>query len=146
MPTLARTASFGAIQVLLGDGADPETFSAPCGFTSKSHTQTQAMNETAVPYCDDPDKPSEIERDVVSRSSAISGSGVMDQVSVATWQAWYDSGLQKNVKVIKPAGSSTITTTQPYHLSSFEVTVEKGGKAAVSVQMESTGAPVTVTA
>ncbi len=142
----ATTVKFGQLLVLVGDGADPETFGAPCGFTSKSFTRTNNVNETEVPDCDDPDLPSDIERDINSRSASISGSGVMAQESAPVWREWYNSGQSRNVKVIYPEGASTVTRTQKFHLTSYEVTGDKGQRVATSVQMESDGSATEVVA
>lgn len=136
----ATTVRFGQFLVLLGDGADPEVFSAPCGFTSKSWARTKNLNETEVPDCDDPDLPSHIERDIVALTASISGSGVMAQESLPMWRAFYASNNSKTVKITFPESGSTVTVTQRYHLSSFEVTSEKGSRVAVNVQLDSDGA------
>ncbi|ORE89744.1 phage tail tube protein [Aurantimonas sp. 22II-16-19i] len=137
---LASTTRFGSFVVMIGDGAEPEVFSAPCGFTSKSWTRTKNMNETEVPDCDDPDAPSHVERDITALTASISGSGVMAQESLPMWREFYASNNSKTVKIIFPESATEVTVTQKYHLASFEVTAEKGSRAAVNVQLESDGA------
>jgi len=51
-----KTIKSGMFRVLLGDGASPIVYSAPCGFTSKSMTITKELTDVNIPDCDDPDK------------------------------------------------------------------------------------------
>ena len=146
MPEIAQTISYGGLVILMGDGADPETFNASwaCGLTQKTFTMTKNLTDTAVPYCDEPDKASAIERDVVSVDYAISSSGVMSKQALQAWTEAFLSDLPRNFKVIEPGAGVTITTTLPMHIGSLEKNGEKGGKWAVSLQMSAAGAATTV--
>ncbi len=101
----------GKVRVLLGNGDDPLTYSAPCGFTSKSLTLTKATEDVALPDCDDPDLVPWLGRDVTSLSMAISGEGVLASESVETWlDAWEsEDSIPAKVEIQFPA--KTITWT-----------------------------------
>lgn len=93
------TLGFGSFKVYLGDGASPEQFTAPCGFTQKALNLSSASSDTLIPDCDDPTAPAWTEREVSSLSAQIQGSGVMALESLATWREWWESGLSKNIRV-----------------------------------------------
>src|SRR6185295_4350024 len=97
--TQAATLKFSQFLIQLGNGATPEVFASPCGLNSRGFSRTAATNDTNVPDCDNPDAPSWLERDVVSLSGALSGSGVVANEDFDVWEAWFDSAVSKNVKI-----------------------------------------------
>ena len=96
----ALTLTFGKFAVLLGDGANPENFNAPCGFTERSLEIKAETATTQVPDCDDGDLPAWNDTGVKALSASISGQGVLAMESHAIWQAWVLSGQDKNVRVL----------------------------------------------
>lgn len=93
------TSNFSSFKVYLGDGASPEQFAAPCGFTQKALNLSSASSETLVPDCDDPEAPAWTEREVSSLSAQVSGQGVMARESRDAWREWWESGLPKTIRV-----------------------------------------------
>lgn len=93
----ATTIRFGDQALLIGNGATPEVFLAPCGLTTLNKVTNIQTVTTDVPDCDDPDLPSYLEIDPVSKQIVISGSGVLAQEALPMWDAW-DRGvdLQNN--------------------------------------------------
>ncbi|GGD30741.1 phage tail tube protein [Aureimonas glaciei] len=141
------TLRFGKMQVLLGDGAEPEVFAAPCGFTQKSFSRSKELNEVVVPDCDDPDAMAHTARDARSLSATISGSGVLAKSAYPIWKDAYESSESVNCKVVFDWGTpDTTTITQRFHLSSFEISADLGDRVQISVSMESDGAYTEVTA
>ena len=137
--TKATTVSFGSFVVKVGDGASPEVFTSPCGLTSKGFNITNNVAETLVPDCTDPDAPTDIERGVISRSSEISGDGVLASESFSVWQTWADDGLPRNCKVY-PKGPSGGYWAGQYILTSFNMSAPGvGQKCTGQVQLQSTG-------
>lgn len=136
--TRPTTHTFGEFLVKLGNGADPEVFSAPCGLTSKGFNQSASAQETNVPDCDDPDAPSYVERAIDTLSSEITGSGVMADEAFDTWQDWFTSGVSKNVRVY-PMGATGGYHSGAFVLTGFNRTVQKGQKVNVDVTMASDG-------
>jgi predicted secreted protein len=135
-----HTYTFGEFLIEVGDGADPEVFSAPCGLTSKSFNLQAATSDTNVPDCDDPDAPSWLERDVTSLSRDITGSGVLAEESLELWDDWATSGNPKNVQISLTDGDDgTRTWTGSYILSGFEITGQIGEKVQVNVTLVSNG-------
>lgn len=93
------TLAFGSFKVFVGDGASPETFAAPCGFTQKSLNLTQATTSTLIPDCDDPTAPAWTEEGVTSLSAEITGSGILALESLDTWREWWESAADNNIRV-----------------------------------------------
>lgn len=135
-----HTYTFGEFLIEVGNGLSPETFSAPCGLTSKSFNLQAATSDTNVPDCDDPDAPSWLERDVTSLSRDITGSGVLAEESLELWDDWATSGNPKNVQISLTDGDNgTRTWTGSYILSGFEITGQIGEKVQVNVTLVSNG-------
>lgn len=131
-PTTLR---FGEVIISLGNGANPEVFSAPCGLTSKGFNGSADTNDTQVPDCDDPDAPAWKERAVTALSRDISGSGILATESLATWDDWFVSGLDKNVQV----EFGGYIWTGAYILSGFQIQADLGDKAKITIAMQSDG-------
>jgi len=135
-PTTAR---FGKFRVLL-DLAGTGTYSAPCGFTSKSLSLNKSLSEVSIPDCDDPDLPIVIGRDVESISASVSGEGVLAANAVETWLTAYESTDSVAVKVEVEFSTGTVTWTGSMHVESLEIGAEQGGRVTLSVSMQSDGA------
>ena len=138
---LPTTLSFNGLLVQLGDGANPETFASPAGFTDKAYKTKIATGSTDVPDADNPDLPMWQEIESKTISAEITGSGVLALADLSMWRAWYISGAYKNIRVVI---SSTAANGGGYDemqalLTDFEVTAKKGEKCAVSVTIESSG-------
>ena len=95
---LAKTLKFGQQVVLLGDGATPEIFSAPCGFESLSLSVNIQTSETNVPDCADPDLPAWLVSSEVSKQMVITGEGVLDTDTMQMWREWLADGGEKTVR------------------------------------------------
>ncbi|ASY68900.1 phage tail tube protein [Sinorhizobium fredii] len=135
-PTTAR---FGKFRVLIGDGASPEQFVAPCGFTSKSLALSKNLTDVNLPDCDDPDAPAWVGRDVESLTASITGEGVMAAESVETWMEAFESTDSVNVKVEIELPAVTYTYTGRMHIASMTLGAEQGGRVTNNVEMQSDG-------
>lgn len=133
------TAKFGKFRVLLGDGAEPEVFTAPCGFTSKSLALSKNLTDINLPDCDDPDAPAWVGRDVESLTASITGEGVMAAESAPTWMDAYENTDSVSVKVELVFPATTWTYTGKMHLSSLTLSAEQGGRIQANVEMQSDG-------
>lgn len=133
------TAKFGKVRVLLGDGASPEVFTAPCGLTSKGVTITQNLSEVNIPDCDNPDDPFWVGRDTVSLSVSISGEGVLAAESVPIWIAAAKSTGKTNAKFEVEFDSGNLVYSGAFKIDSFAVTVAQGERAQCSVSLQSDG-------
>lgn len=70
------------------------TWSAPCGFTSKSANMTASASAATVPPCSgDAASAAWDIKGVDTLSGQIQGSGVMASEDTPKWEGWFDSGL-----------------------------------------------------
>lgn len=136
---LATTVPFKNFKVLLGNGATPEVFTAPCGLTSTGLALSKDTNSTVVPDCTDPDAAAWVERDVVSLSAAISGSGVLATESLATWEAAFITTNAVNVRIQVDVVTVGGYWAGAFHLTRFEPGGTRGNRASVTIAMESDG-------
>lgn len=95
---LAKTLKFSQQSMLIGDGGGPETFEAPCGFTTLNLNVNIETNTTNVPDCDDPDLPSWLISDEVSKQMVLDGNGVLDTDAMQLWRDWLLDGGEKNIR------------------------------------------------
>lgn len=139
----AETLRFGEQALLIGDGATPEVFTAPCGLTSLTRTTNVETTTTNVPDCDDVDLASWLEVDEVSRQMTMSGSGVMAKQSLAMWDEWDREGGPKNVRWYRNllAADGGGYYQGPAILTTFEESGERGGKWTVNVGLTFDGKP-----
>lgn len=142
------TTKFSDILLLVGDGADPEVFAAPCGLKSKSINFSAETNDTDVPDCDDPEAAAWKERDVTAFSATISGSGVMAAEAFETWNEWFMSGKSRNVRYKR---KSTVPTADGHYEGKFLLTTfgqpsEIGQRVAVEIELQNDGEVVWVPA
>lgn len=133
------TARFGKFLVLLGDGATPETFAMPCGFTSKSFTLSNNLNEIEIPDCDDPDAPFWTARDIQSMSAQISGEGVLAAEAVPTWSEARQNMDGVSVRIEIEFSTGTLVYLGKFKFESFELGAESGGRVTINVSMQSDG-------
>lgn len=140
--TLPTTLKFGKFKIEIGDGATPEVFTAPCGFTQKSFNRTKALNEVQIPDCDDPDAPVVTARDVASISWSVAGQGVLAGESLAMWDAFFNSTTSRNIKITEQFASpiGDIVWTGKAHLESFEKSGQVGQRVTANVSLQGDGA------
>jgi predicted secreted protein len=136
---LATTVPFKNFKVFLGNGATPEVFTSPCGLTSASLALTKDTNSTVVPDCTDPDAAAWVERDVVSLSAAISGSGVLATESLATWEAAFISTSPVNARVQVDVPTVGGYWSGAFHVTRFEPSGTRGNRVNATIAMESDG-------
>lgn len=135
----ATTYPFSKLLIKIGNGGSPEVFTDPCGLTTKGFTRTANMNDTNIPDCDDPDAPSWLGRDVVSYAGSIAGNGVVAEESFDSWEAWWNAGETRNVRIELADIAAWI---MPAKLQEFAITGERGQKVNMSVNIVSDGAVV----
>ena len=140
----AKTMKFGSAMILLGDGASSETFAAPCGFTEITMTVNIESNSTNIPDCSDPDLPSWLVSDTVSKQIALSGNGVVDTDAMQTWRDWWLGDTdEKNVRFMIDllAANGGGYLEAPGILTSYEMTGSRGQRWTNSVGISLNGKP-----
>lgn len=135
------TVNGSKLLIMLGDGNSPETFSAPCGLTTKGINFAASVNEFNVPDCADPDAPMWTERVVAALSAGVNGSGVMAMESYDEWRTWFLSGLPKNIHV---SINEPLAVGGGYYslralLTGFNTTGNQGEKINLEVTIQSDG-------
>lgn len=95
-----RTLGFGDFKIYVGDGASPETFSAPCGFKQKSLQFSANASGVIVPDCADEEAVAWEEKAVGSLSAQVTGQGVHAQTASDVWRTWMLSGLPRNIRIV----------------------------------------------
>lgn len=136
-----KTFTFGNFIVQVGDGAQPENFVAPCGFTDRSLELKADTATDQIPDCDDQDAPAWNSTGVKALSASVSGQGVLAASSHRTWREWLLSGVSRNVRVI--VGNSAALNGGYYQgaaaLTSFKMDGSFGEKTKITVQIDSDG-------
>lgn len=134
-PTTARPSK---MRILLGDGGDPETFTAPCGLTSKSINLNKNLSDVSIPDCDDPDAPYWLARDVETMSMEISGEGVLAAEFEADWNAANFSTEAVNVRAEIEFATGTRVFRGAFHVT-CSISGQQGQRVSINVSMQSDG-------
>lgn len=140
----ATTIKFSKFRVLLGDGASPETFSAPCGFNQRSLNRTKELTEIEEPDCDDEDDPAWVGREVKSLSWSVAGEGVLPQESARTWEDFFNSSSSRNVRLELIYPSESIFYEGRAHLANYTIGANRGEKVTKNIDLQGDGALVEV--
>lgn len=139
---LPTTKRFGQFLVKLGDGATPEVFSAPCGFTEKSLSLSAETSDQTIPDCADPDAAAWTAREISRLSGEVAGQGLLAVEAISTWRTWFLSADPKNVRIeisgTGAAGGGYYAGS--FLLTSFELGATLGEKVTCNVTMVSDGA------
>lgn len=129
--------------VKIGDGASPEVFTHPCLINAKRGFSLEvSTNKIVVPDCDNPDDPAwqQVIKDVLSAS--IDGAGKLDTADVSDYHDWLLSPDTKNVRIYL---GTVGYWASAFHLTSFQVSGDRGALVEVTIKLDSDGA-VTYTA
>lgn len=138
--TVASTLRYSQFLVKIANDSSPQSFVAPCGLNSRGFQRTANMAETNVPPCPpDEDDPSWIERDTISLSWELSGSGVVDDAGgdgdFDIWDNWWMDQTTKSVQIT--CGSRQ--WTGPAKCQNLNVTGERGQRVSMEVTIVSDG-------
>lgn len=136
--TQATRIKGGKLRVLL-DLASTGTYSAPCGFSSKSLSFTKGTEEVNIPDCDDPDKVDWVGRDATSLSIGVSGEGILAYESAETWLDAWESVESVPAKIEIEFPAKTITYTGRMHVSDLAMDAPNGRTVTNNVTMASDG-------
>lgn len=144
MAHLPNTISFGKVVVTIDDPTNPGNQIAPCGFLKKSLKLSSATSDTVVPDCDNPDAPAFIQRNIVSLSAEISGSGAMAGENTAQWMQFWMGGQSRQCVITYnvPGAQGGFTLSGLFLLSDWSLDADRkseGGRTQQSVTLQSDG-------
>jgi len=128
--------------IKVGNGASPEVFATYCTINAaRGITFSADTNDQIIPDCENPDAVAWVGREKVSLSSTISGAGMLNTPDVETFFNWLASEETKNVEVVVdvPSADGGVVFTGAYHLTSFEITGDRGAKMEASIELVSDG-------
>ncbi len=137
--TEPTTLKGGALRVLLGNGASPQVYSAPCGFLRRALSYSKTLEDARAIGCSDADILGWVGRDATGLALSISGEGVLAAESVERWLEAVEDDDETPIKIELSLGADTITWTGFAEISAFEVTAEDGRRVLASVTLESDG-------
>ncbi|MBD3847108.1 phage tail protein [Bosea sp. SSUT16] len=135
-PTTIRESK---LLIKLGDGNTPETFSAPCGITTKSFNRSAEVNEFNVRDCADPDKPAWVERVKRALSSEITGSGLLARESLDVYEAALASDDPVNVQVVLDYAVGPRTYQGAYLVTALNIGAPEDELVNVEITLQSSG-------
>lgn len=136
----AKTFRRSGLRLLLGNGADPEVFATPCGMLERAISFSKELGENNVPDCADEDAAPHTERDVISKSASISGSGVLDEDALTVWQGFYDSDVSKNCRIELWRNGAKIGHWQgAFHIETFNPAAPEQGRVTLEISLQSDG-------
>lgn len=139
----ATRIQFGTQQLLIGNGATPEVFTAPCGLTTLTRTTNVETQTVMVPDCDDPFVTTWMQIDEISRQMIVTGSGLLSAQYLLTWREWDLAGGFKNARwytnLTAPNGGGYLAGR--VLLTQFEETAEFKRSYQVSIQLTFDGKP-----
>lgn len=127
--------------ILVGNGASPELFEAPCGLTTKALNLAATANEFNVPDCDDPEQPMFTERVIATLSAGVTGSGILSMADYDTWRNWYLSGQAQNIHVVinVPLAQGGGYYAMSAVLTALNHTGNQGELVTIDVEIQSNG-------
>lgn len=136
----------GSFLILLGDGANPETFGFPCGASARSVSLTKNTGEETLLDCDDPiGAPSSVFRWTESSDTNLSISGRVSVQYFPQWRAWADDpeGVRNiRVEALNSAALGGGYWTLPAILSDLELSNEGKSTVAFTATIVGAGARV----
>lgn len=138
--TMPGSSLFIKVEITPGSGI----YTHPCLINAQRGIQfTAETADTNVPDCDDPEKISWVEREKRSLSAAINGEGVLNTPDSDDYFSWFEDEDPRNVRVTEngvTGANGGGAYHGSFHLTSFEVSGDKGTKASASIALQSTGA------
>lgn len=128
--------------VKIGDGAEPEVFTALCTINAaRGISFTSATRDFVEPDCADPDLIGWIIREKESLSVSVTGGGMLNTPDVEDVFDWWKDELSKNVQVVVdvPSADGGVIFEGAFHLTDFEITGDRGAKQEATMTLQSDG-------
>lgn len=111
---------------------------------SRGITFTADTNDQLVPDCSDPDLIAWMQSEKVSLSVAVEGSGMLNTPDIDDFFNWLTDDATRSCKIIVDVAGANggQIFTGAFHLVTFQITGDRGGKQEVSISLKSSGAVV----
>lgn len=138
---MASVDGFTGQKILLkiGDGADPEVFTAPVLINAERSVNLAAQtNKTVLPDDTDPDAPGYEHINKSGLGLTFTGAGVIHRANMADLEAWWLSKDPKNVE-IEVGGTGGRKYSCAAHCTSLEWTGTRADFANCNITVESSG-------
>lgn len=126
----------------VGNGADPEVFTAKCSINAARGISFSATTrEFNIPDCSDPDMITWLAREKDSLSVSVTGAGMLNTTDVSDFFDWWKGEDAKNCQVVVdvPSADGGVIFTGAYHLTEFSITGDRGGKQECAITLASDG-------
>lgn len=138
---MARPTTLRGTKLLikLGNGASPETFTAPCALVTKSLSRSAGLNEFNLEDCDNPDAPIWTERVKGALTGSVSGSGTLAKESLDAYEDFFAAVESRNVQVTLDFSGDPRTYQGAFHLATLNITGEQDGLVQVEIELQSDG-------
>lgn len=150
MATPVRGLRGKQLLIKIGNGADPEIFTADCLINTDRGIQFTSDSTTEPTYyCDIPDVPAWTEVQKDSLSATVTGAGKLHTTSIAFWDAWYNSDDAKNIRVELngvSAANGGGYWEGAFKLTQWEITGPEKEKSEASITLQNHGPVVWVPA
>lgn len=132
------------VNILIGDGAEPEVFAPICGLNTRSFTHQINTNDDFIPDCTDPEDVPTRELTTTGEQWDVSGSGLLDRNNLADLQAAV--GVRKNYRfeLAEPASDAVYGGyyAGTFVLTNLQITGGNDNKVSVDLAFASDGAVV----
>jgi hypothetical protein len=130
------------VDVLYGDGADPEVFAQLCGINSRGLNITYSNAfETEDWDCADPEARAQTIREVGAQDWSISGSGLYNRSQMEALRGLLGTTQNWRFAIDEPTGDAIDDGywEGPGNISSFEITGNNGEWTQVSLTISGNG-------
>jgi hypothetical protein len=146
---MANVKSARGVKLVLkvGDGADPEVFTAKCSINAaRGITFSSTTNEFPDIDCADPDAVSWVLTEKTNLSAKVNGAGLSNTPDVSDFFDWLTSPDSVNCQVVLdvPSADGGVIFEGAFHLTEFALTGDRGGKVENTIALASDGAITSV--
>lgn len=135
------------VNILLGDGADPEVFTPICGLNSRSFTHQINTSDDFIPDCVDPEDVPTRELTTSGEQWDVSGSGLLDRNNLSDLQDAVGKYKNYRFELAEPAADAVFGGYYEgtFVLTNLQITGTNDNKVSVDLSFASDGT-VTFTA
>ena len=133
--------------IKVGDGADPEVFTAKCSINAARGIKfSSTTNEFPDIDCDDPDAVAWTLREKSGLSAAIDGAGILNTPDVQGFFDWLVDPDSKNCQIVVdvPSADGGVIFSGAFHCTEFDITGDRGAKMETTISLVSDGAVTSV--